>query len=86
LLEIYYQVDLKEWKMKLKEGTYYTYNYNVYKDNINLVLLAIGPNEYIVILANNNMYFSMGDTGEYTSELIGEDLATGRLKEIDYET
>jgi hypothetical protein len=76
--------------MKLKEGTYYTYNNYNYGDPLNMVILAISDIRFRVIMANNNSWFKPGEECNYgnhnSEDLIKRDVALGILKEIDYET
>lgn len=76
--------------MKLKEGTYYTYNNDNYGDPVNMVILAISNIRFRVIMTNNNPWFKPGEECNYenpnSEDLIGRDVASGILKEIDYET
>lgn len=76
--------------MKLKEGTYYTYNNDNYEDPLHMVILAISDIRFKVIMSNNNPWFKPGEECSYSignqDDLIDRDLASGILKEIDYET
>ena len=70
--------------MKLKEGTYYTYDNDNYGDDLHMVILAISDIRFKVILTNNNGYFKIGEECNYISSfnetLIKDDLESGILQ------
>lgn len=72
--------------MKLKKGEFYTLKYTNWNGEIitDLVILGVKYNKFKVILANNNIYYKIGEEYHYEAWSRNEDTKEGRLKQLKH--